>query len=253
MNDDEGPAAGNVSLAVCCEVARALIEKYYWTLMSEAELGTTLLKASRVAAPPVNLAQLAMEQYNLALYEACRQTSDRARCERAYTELARYLQRVAYSRWPDLAETVAQRALELVYLKIAECRHPSKFLAFAAFKLWQAFKEETRERDKAGLSLESLLAEDKKQLHLSEIQVVLQSDLLKQEQCRILVEAIRRLPNRREQKVMLLKFFGGLSGRAIANRLEIEENLVRQLSHRALQRLRHDEQLREYVMVEEEE
>jgi RNA polymerase sigma factor (sigma-70 family) len=160
---------------------------------------------------------------------------------------------VAYSRWPDLAETVAQRALELVYLKIAECRHPSKFLTFAAFKLRQAFKEETRDRDKAGLSLESLLAEDKKQLPLPELQIILQSDLLKQEQCRTLVEAIRRLPDRREQKVVLLKFFGGLSGRAIANRLDIEENHVRQLSHRALQRLRHDEQLWEYDIAGEEE
>jgi DNA-directed RNA polymerase specialized sigma24 family protein len=74
----------------------------------------------------------------------------------------------------------------------------------------------------------------------------LQARLSQIEHLQVLVAAINRLPNEREQKVILGKFFEGLSDQEIAVRLGIKAGHVRKLRHTGLNRLRQDQQLQDY-------
>ncbi len=229
----------------CRRVVRGLIEKYEWALLPADRLVELVLGSIRAEVSPAKLEKLATYHYTIALYEACRQAEDPAQRERGYQELFRFLFRAAYNRWPDLAEVVAQGALALVYQQIDRCHSPATFLAFALHKLRQAFKDELRARGKE-LSLDDLPVEEISRLDPEEDQKSSQSALEQQERLQILVEAIKELPDERQQKVILLKFFNGLSDEAIATRLQITPGHVRVLRHRALKRLRENKRLRKY-------
>ena len=222
---------------------RALIERYDWALLSEDDLVALVLSAAQPEASPADLGKQAMHQYTLVLYQACRQTRDPHRRERAYHELFRYLFRAAYNRWPDLAEDVTQRALVLVYEQIDRCRHPGAFLAFALYKLQHAFQQERRARGR------DWSEEDTSQRGTEREQAEFQSHLGEKEWLQMLVEAIQRLPDERQQKAILLKFLGGLSDKEISALLGVTVNNVRVLRHRGIARLRDNEQLRDYFEV----
>jgi RNA polymerase sigma factor (sigma-70 family) len=66
------------------------------------------------------------------------------------------------------------------------------------------------------------------------------------ESLQILIAAIRRLPDKRQQRIILLKFFAGLSDKEIAVRLDLTPNNVRVTRFRALIRLREDNDLKNY-------
>jgi RNA polymerase sigma factor (sigma-70 family) len=215
----------------CRHAVRALIESHDWVLPREDDLVQWVLDSIGTGAPPNNPERVV---YSVALYEACRQTADAGRRERAFLELHRFLFRTAYRRWPELAEDATQRALVLIFEQMNRCQRPVTFLSFTFFKLLQAFKTEWRiiNRD-APLPLIAAV-------------VLFQPDLDQQEAARMLIEAIRRLPDRREQQVILLKFLGGLSDEAIAARLQLTVGHVRTLRHRGMARLRSDKRLADY-------
>lgn len=218
----------------CRRVVQALIAQYDWALPREDDLMEWILASIQAEDSPTDLERVA---YSTALYEACRQTQDLDRRERGYRELFRFLFRVAYNRWPELAEDATQRALVLVYEQMDHCRGPGTFLGFAFFKLLQGFTEERRAMPLDGPLPEGLPAP-------------FLSGLDQQEPLKILVEAIKRLPDQREQQVILLKFLGGLSDETIGARLQITPGHVRVLRHRGIARLREDKRLRDYFSGE---
>jgi len=178
-----------------------------------------------------------MQHYTTALYEACRQTQDPERRERGYEELYRLLYRVAYNRWPELAEDATQRALVLVYEQIDRCRNPVAFVAFALGKLRHAFQQEQRARGR------ELLLDEKVQ-HVARDERATPPDCLeKQERLQALLDSITQLPDKHQQQAIILKYFAGLSDNEIGARLEFTANHVRVLRHRGLQRLRQDARL----------
>lgn len=236
---DDSSHAGDVA---CRRVVRALIEKYDWTLVGEDDLLALVLGSTQSEATPAELEKLAKHHYTIVLYQACRGAEDPGRREQGYHELFRYLFRSAYNRWPELAEDATQRAMVLVYEQIDRCQNPGTFLAFALYKLLQAFKEEQRSRGKEDSPLSSAVDP-----------ALVQSHLGQQERLQVLVDAITRLPDERQQRAILLKFFGGLSDEAIGARLQITAGHVRVLRHRGLTQLRRDKQLRDYFEDESSE
>jgi len=125
-------------LAVACRwVARDLIGKFGWHLLSEEEF-TVRAVATLAEKPRMSPAQACLNVYSRTLYNACQDVRQQ---EQAYMELHYYLYRIAYSRRPDLAEDATQKALLLVYEQIDTCRSPDTFLRFAQWKLRQALTD----------------------------------------------------------------------------------------------------------------
>jgi RNA polymerase sigma factor (sigma-70 family) len=243
MRDDSDHTAV-ASFLDCQRIVQALIKKYDWALLQEEALVELVLSSIESEVSPAEVKRLTKHRYTMALYEACRQTEDLDRRERGYHELFRFLFRAAYNKWPELAEDAMQRALLLVYKQIDRCQNPGTFLAFALYKLRQAFKDEQRAR---GIKRE--MSRPSPEIH----QVIAERDwparqwcLDQQELLQVLLDAIKRLPNDLEQKAILLKFFGGLSDAEIGERLGITVDYVRVLRHRGIARLRKDKRLRGY-------
>jgi RNA polymerase sigma factor (sigma-70 family) len=134
---------------------------------------------------------------------------------------------------------VTQRALLLVYEQIGCCRSPATFLAFALFKLRQALKDEQRARNGDWLP-EDLLVE------IEANQPETPSAPLLQECRQTLLAAIDRLSNQRQRQVLYGLFFDELCAKEIGARLEITQNHVSVLCHRAVARLGEDSALNDY-------
>jgi len=243
MNDARGPSLQVTPDGMCRRIVQALIEDNGWSLLSEQELAQRVLRAHPHLSPAAELEtrRLAQRQYTIALYEACRQERNAARCECAYRELHRYLYRVAARRWPELAEDSAQRALVLIYEQIDRCRDPGAFIAFALYKLRHAINQEERARGQEIAVDEGLLA----QFCAAGVTPAAQVD--RRECCQVLLAAIQRLPDKRERAAIAYRFLGGQSDAEIGKALGITAVHVRVLRHRGLCRLRHDKQLSAYV------
>jgi len=237
---DAGNVKSSDSRQICHHVVQRLIQQYGWNLLAEAEFVEVVFNSKQQDGSQTGIEYAAKHHYALALYQACVQAEEPSRCEQGYRELFHYLFRLAYNRWPDLAEDfiedVTQRALLLVHEQLDKCQNPAAFFTFAAFKLRHAFQQEQQARrpppepPPADKTPESPVA----------------SYLSRRETERILLEALRQLPDERQQQALFLKFFAGLSDREIAGQLSVSENNVRVLRTRALTRLRNDETLRSY-------
>jgi RNA polymerase sigma factor (sigma-70 family) len=225
----------------CQRITQTLIEKYEWSLLSAEELTALVLSIAQTNMSPVELEQLVKHYYTVAMYGACRQTENLAHRERGYQELFRFLFRVAYHRWPDLAEDVTQRALVLIYEQIERCQSPGTFLAFALNKLRHAHQQELRGRGRE-MPQEDMVG-DEANSDQSEILLHLEEE----EQLKVLLAAIQQLPDERQRTVVFLKFFKGLRDEIISAQLNSTASHVRVLRHRALARLRNDPILQNYI------
>ena len=125
----------------CRNIVQGLAERYEWALLQQNDLVDLVLGSIPSNALPTQIEKLAKHHYTIALYQACRQSKNPERRERAYYELHRYLYRAAFNRRPELAEDAAQQALILVFEQIDRCREPGAFLAFALYKLLHAFQQ----------------------------------------------------------------------------------------------------------------
>ncbi|NJN66067.1 MAG: sigma-70 family RNA polymerase sigma factor [Chloroflexaceae bacterium] len=205
---------------------------------------TLLLHAHSSETNQVSLERHARTYYSRALYDACHQSDDQERRERAYHDLSHYLYRAAHNRWPDLAEDVTQHALLLVYEQIERCRAPETFLTFALFKLLQAFKAMTTQtsvRTSSLLDSDQMSETTSDDLHTTPL-----THLEQRETVEALLVAIQCLPDERQRQVVVLRYFAGLSDAIIAQRLDLTANHVRVLRTRALERLRHDASLQHF-------
>lgn len=241
MIEDSASDGGAAARLACRDIVRALMKQYEWKLLPEPDLAALVLASAKPRAAPTEIEMWARRHYAEVLYQACQQTQELARREQGYQELSRFLYRVAYSRWPDLAEAVVQRGLMLVHQQLDRCYSPATFFAFAFNKLRQAFTEERRAREKAAKDIPLT------EIEPNSLETESPQELLSQtERLQVLVEAMKRLLNDREQKVILWKFFGGLSDEQIAERLSITAGYVRRLRYTGMTRLRQDRQLREF-------
>ena len=242
----DGVIHTNQALRLQCErTVQALVERYEWSLLPQDSLVELVLKEIALPGLPTEsvdvrcIEKQVKHQYTAILYEACRQKDDLDRREQGYAELFRFLFRVAHNRWPELAQDATQRALVLVYEQIERCRSPGAFLAFALFKLRHAFKQEQRPKNQESVPIE-MVADVKPDRETPE------ACLEEQDISQLLLETVMSLPKEPEQKVILLKFFDGLSDMEIGERLGITTGYVRVLRHRGIARLRQDSRLRAF-------
>lgn len=229
---------------VCRQVVRTLIKKYEWGLLSEDNLVTAIQHLSAETDAKL-LEKRTTTHYMTTLYEACRQNTDLPLREKAYAELFVILNRLAEAKnWPELKDEAVQRALQLIYEKIEQCRNPAAFLSFTAYKLWQGYTDAQRERDKnPDIALANELPDP----------INLEVKMYEEEGIRFLLTAINGLSNQRQKEAILLKFFQGLSDKEIAERLKITSNYVRRLRHDGITKLRQNKHLRDYFTNNEDE
>jgi RNA polymerase sigma factor (sigma-70 family) len=225
-----------ISSEDCQGAIRVLIAKYGWSLPSEHELVEPVLQTMQ--GTPGGLEQAIKRQYMLTLYQACRQTTDLDRRKRAYADLGRYLYRAAYNRWPDIAEEVAHRALILTYERIDECKMPGAILTFALWQAKRAVQEIARLRRKE-VSIEQM-AEGGQDL----AQLPIELPQFDQDCLRLLLDAIRRLPER-QRLVIVHKYFDGVSDDVISQDTGLSVTNVRVLRNRGISSLRQNQQLRD--------
>jgi RNA polymerase sigma factor (sigma-70 family) len=179
--------------------------------------------------------------YAEALYAACQQPEQ---CEQAYTELHCYLYTIAFYKQRDIAEDASQKAIELVYEKIGQCREPRAFLKFSQYKLLDAIKRIRRiQRVNREISVDPL-----EQIQSLE-RLAIASDgnpertTIQRELVEKVRECIQQVLQRftrahRQLHAVLLKYFGVLSDSEIAERLDTTEGSVRVLRTRGLAKLR---------------
>jgi RNA polymerase sigma factor (sigma-70 family) len=238
MKDAARHKDASISSKDCRDAIQMLIAKYGWSLPSENELVEPVLQTMRTEGAPSDLEQAIKHQYMLTLYQACRQTTDIDRRKRAYADLGRYLYRAAYNRWPDIAEEVAHRALVLTCEKIDECKTPGAILTFALWQARRAVQEIARLRQKE-VSIEQM-AEGGQDL----AQLPPELPQFDQDCLRLLLDAMRRLPER-QRLVIVFKYFEGVSDDDISQRTGLSVSNVRVLRNRGIGRLRQDQQLRD--------
>jgi len=216
-------------------IIRRLMDNYQWVLLSEAELLERVLAAWPGEGGRPHVEHLVKNQFAIALYEACHPKAEPELRSRGYQELARFLARVAYHRWPDLAADVVQRALLLVHEHFERCRLPVTFPAFALSYLRWAHQKESGydERhqpmaaDEAAHAARSVISAPDEPLALA----------LAVEQAQAIREALASLAAQQRLAVEL-KYLRGWSDEAVAQHLEITPGNLRVIRYRTLRRLR---------------
>lgn len=225
------PVRDAVRAAVAAQAAR-----YQWSAISEHDLTDRVLAALGGGLAPAHLTTVVVTHYTAALHEACSQQDERR--ERGYADLFRYLYRAAHQRWPDHAEEIVARAMELVYRRIADCAHPAAFLAFALFLLRAAARDLLRrQRPESPIETAFDLAQDDEQAPLAA--------LLDDEGLEMLARALQRLPTD-QRDAIADKYLHGLDDTSIARRLDKTPNHVRVLRCRGIKALRVDPELGAY-------
>lgn len=246
MSDSSSQDAESISRPGCQRLVHSLMAKYGWALLPEEELVDRVWAITQnQSTSPTHLENLARNEYATVMQAACQQSHTPARREQAYRELHHFLLRTAYGYCPDLAESVAQRALILVYEQL-EDKKPVAFFGFAFNKLRQARTEELRSRQPRPNNELIISFEGLEPDNVPGYTPPLQAKLESEEGLQILLLALQRACGERHQKTILWKFLEGVSDEEIASRLNIKAGYVRKMRHDCLERLRHDKQLQAY-------
>ncbi|MEZ4867535.1 MAG: sigma-70 family RNA polymerase sigma factor [Caldilineaceae bacterium] len=229
--------------ASCQLLVQRLIAQYGWTLLSAEALVEQTLHSLPANPTLVTLQKSVIDCYTIELYAACHQSIDPVRREQGYRELYRILLGSARKWRPDQAVTAeerAQRALELVFEQIERCQSSTTFLAFALYKLRQAFTEADRAMVESATSLDE--ATEHGEL-ARQATAAWQAVEIQREHHEIIQAALATLADERTKQVIVLKFLEGWSDQEIGRQLAITENHVRVLRNRGLAQLRKQQQL----------
>ncbi|MFN8473701.1 MAG: hypothetical protein U0822_16040 [Anaerolineae bacterium] len=150
MSEASPPSTAAATLAAeCAAAAQRVLANQGWALVDDwdafvAEVQTIAEEnASQVSlrprpgdTPRKRAERAVVRAYCPRLYTACREGRG-LRAARAFDELGRYLHAVARVRThdPDIAESAAQRALEIIWRRLDDVREPWAFLGYARIVL----------------------------------------------------------------------------------------------------------------------
>jgi RNA polymerase sigma factor (sigma-70 family) len=239
----------------CEATARVLIEQHQWQLFTVEQLVNGVLPhlADLPTPTTADIHKLTINTYcSQALYQACLGQRGFSAQQRAHLELYRYLYTVALKRWPSsTAATLAEEATQIVHEKIAACRSPGAFLAFAAQKMADTAKKEHR-RSQREQSLDDLLERNPhgdlavtppSPTSATETAVI-EAELRRQVAAQL--EHLQQTERRaaRQLAAVRLRYLDELSIEEIAEQLAVQPTNVYVLLSRGLERLRQDETLR---------
>jgi RNA polymerase sigma factor (sigma-70 family) len=203
--------------------------------------------------PDASIEKSAKAVYSAAVYNGWR-SKDRNLTNQSCEELGYYLYRIAYNRMlratsaanlaASLAEDSTQQTLLQIHQSIHLVRDPERFLGYAIQIINHVCSDTLRTARKHEEMKEKQEGEDQPdpmELAVSE-DMTARTELL---DC--LLKAISSLPNKESQSVILLGYFSGLPDAQIAEILKTSVGNVQVLRHRALARLRNDENLRDFL------
>jgi RNA polymerase sigma factor (sigma-70 family) len=226
----------------CQKAVDRLLAARGWRLLGRDEWAQRVfeqLLAGRIGDPP----RAAVYIYSLALHGACSGAEGRHRQNLGYDELFRYLYDGARRRYPELAEEVAQQALERVFTLFTRCHTPSAFLAFAFQQLLDAARVVRREE--LGGRLRAPAAAGRLELNGLPDQrqpdpaARVIADELRARFERLSVEFLHKHPRAKQQLTALrLKYIDGLDEAAISRKLGKSIGSVYTLRARAIEKLR---------------
>lgn len=139
------------------EAARRLAQQYHWHLLAETTWVNVALTINGDPGDALSARRACLTVYSQVLFQACQ---DPMRHEQAYRELYDYLWPQANYKTPELANEVAQMAIELVYLSfrgptLTKCKEPKAFLYFAQSKLRDALGRLKHKHDQEATLLHS--------------------------------------------------------------------------------------------------
>jgi RNA polymerase sigma factor (sigma-70 family) len=229
---------------ICAQAVDGLLIRHRWQLLDRPEFVRRAMDHLRggVAADPQ---RAAIHAYSLALYAACSGTEGPERQNSAYAELFRYLYDIAFQRYPDAYEEVAQRAVGRIYTSFARCRQPGAFLAFASQHLLDTARSLRREQplarslsDSVGAGQAALgeLLADKRQADPSDAVI---ADELRARFAQLADQFLRKHPRAADQFAALrMKFIDGLDDQTIADQLGKSVRNIYVLRARAIEKLR---------------
>jgi RNA polymerase sigma-70 factor (ECF subfamily) len=143
---------------------------------------------------------------------------------------------LALSRTDDAveAEDIAQESFTKAYMELSRLRRPSRFLNWLSTIIAQQSADARRKRARGRIALEC----ETGSLERSAGAVACYSNPeLPAEQAKFVREAVRHLPEKM-QKVVIMRFVGGLSTIEIAKQLGKRKGTVRVWLHRAYNTLR---------------
>lgn len=237
--NQQSPTIDDQRRTACQQLAQRLIALYGWQLLPVEILVERTLAILPAAWTAATLQKAVMDCYAEALYHACRQSKRQEQRETGYRELYRLLIGSARKARPDQAterlEEAAQRALVLVFEQIANCQQPATFLAFALYKLRQAFTEADRLAAKTLVPLDEIGEQRELAQQADDRWHADEAQRERQEQVQA---ALATLTDERVKQVIVLKFLEGWSDQEIAQQLAITDNHVRVLRNRGLAHLR---------------
>lgn len=222
-----------LSLEQQCNAAiDLLLRRHGWQLLSRDEFARRALDYLREGKANTPF-RAAIHTYSLALHAACSGHEGAERQNRGYTELFRYLYDSAGSRYSNIREEVAQRALEQTFIAFEGCRTPGAFLAFA----FQQLRDAARAL-RSQTSHESLPESLPDQQYADPARHMIAEELRLRFE-RLAAEFLLRYPRSAKQFAALrLKFIDGLDELTISQRLGKPIKSVYVLRARAIEKLR---------------
>ena len=224
----------------CLTKSRELQANYRWQLMTAEALSEAAMESIE-NDPTIDLQPAIISTYaGQALYPALLGQQGTAQREQAARELADFLHRVLYKRWPSLAESpsdLIQATLERTFRQIDSCRSPETVLAFAAMKLRTVVQKEVRQlsREQKSDSIDAMHEQGQEVPSPEESESGLSMDALR-DQIRRFQQAHPKAAKQFE--TVYLRYCDGLTVEETAERLGMTRQNVSVLTSRGLKFLR---------------
>ena len=222
-----------------------LMARNGWGLVSCAALWQHIVAARPTGIHSADeLTYIARGCYGALLYRACCAGDDPARQNQAFHEIHQYLFRLAKKQRPAVAEEAAQQALVAIHAKRARCEKPEAFHQFIYFELRSVLRAMDRKLPLATQVLDSDITD------LAESAAVDRTATLSAEQLAFwecMEAALHRLANVQMRTVVIGTYHWGWTNEEIAAELGIADGYVNVLRHRALAKLRTDQELRKCI------
>jgi len=134
----------------CLAKVLELQTNYQWKLMDADTLSTASMTKLETNSSPELQPTIIATYVGEALYPCFLGQQGLEKREQAARELASFLHRTLYRRWPSLAEhssDLTQAAIKSTLQKIGSCHKGDAFLTFAASKLRTAVQKKIRQLD----------------------------------------------------------------------------------------------------------
>lgn len=227
----------------CQQVVAWLAAQRRWQLLGQQDWASRAC-AGLQAGVASSIPRAAVHAYVEALYQACSGAEGAYRQNAGYRELFEYLFDIARRRYAEIAEEVAQIAVEQTFARFERCRVPGAFLAFAAQQLLAAARTVRQQQGGRQSGAPDQGLDDPDSLpdqHQSDLDASLIVAELHERFELLSRDFLARHPRAARQFAALrMKHIDGLDDAAIGRALDVSVDGVYVLRARAVEKLREE-------------